>query len=45
MIIVFDLSDKNSFTNIKDNWLLEVKKYCSDDVEIMIIGNKNDLTD
>ena len=44
VIIVFDLTNKESFLNIKD-WLAEAKNGISDDTEILVFGNKADLTD
>ena len=44
VIIVFDLTNKESFLNIKD-WLAEAKNGISDDTEILIFGNKADLAD
>ena len=41
-IIVFDLTDITSFNNIK-KWIDELSFYANDEVEILIVGNKNDL--
>jgi len=44
VVIIFDLTDKESFRNIKI-WLHEVDKYSSDNVNKILIGNKSDLID
>jgi small GTP-binding protein len=43
VIVVFDLTDENSFNNLK-NWFGEVEKHCSDNIPRLLIGNKSDLT-
>lgn len=42
IIIVFDLTDRKSFDNVK-YWLQEVDKYAPLDVKKLLIGNKSDL--
>ena len=42
VLIVFDLTDRESFNNI-DSWLTEVQKYCGNQVNIIIIANKCDV--
>ena len=42
VIIVYDITDKNSFSHIKD-WIDEVGKYTDNDPIKIIIGNKCDL--
>lgn len=44
VIIVFDLTDRKSFDNVK-YWLQEVDKYAQSDVKKILIGNKSDLTE
>ena len=41
-MIVFDLTDKESFNNI-DSWLQEVQKHCGNEVNILILANKADV--
>eukprot|EP01095_Lingulamoeba_sp_RSL-Kostka_P002925 TRINITY_DN1383_c0_g1_i1.p1 TRINITY_DN1383_c0_g1~~TRINITY_DN1383_c0_g1_i1.p1 ORF type:complete len:134 (+),score=43.83 TRINITY_DN1383_c0_g1_i1:404-805(+) len=41
-IVVYDVTNKGSFKNIT-MWLSEIEKHSSEDVEILIIGNKIDL--
>ena len=42
VMIVFDLSDRESFENI-DSWLTEVDKHCGPEVNVMILANKSDI--
>lgn len=42
ILVVFDITNKESFQNIT-NWLQEIEKYKKDDIEIIIIGTKNDM--
>ena len=43
IIIVFDLTSKESFINLYD-WLDEVKKSAPENTSILVFGNKSDLT-
>ena len=44
VMIVFDLTDRNSFDNVK-TWLDNIDKYCNViDVPKILIGNKSDLS-
>jgi len=43
-LVVYDITDKNTFDNI-DKWMLEIKDKTSKDIKLMIIGNKIDLKD
>ena len=42
IIVVYDVSDRESFTNL-NYWLREAKKNSDDDVVVAILGNKSDL--
>lgn len=42
IIMVYDVTDLQSFTNIA-KWREEIDKYAHENVEILLIGNKNDL--
>lgn len=44
IIIVYDITDKSSFENVK-MWLSEIEKYASNEVTKLLVGNKSDLTD
>lgn len=41
IIIVFDVSDKETFDHVKI-WMSEIENYAND-VKVMLIGNKNDI--
>lgn len=42
IIIVYDVTDRESFNNVK-NWIIEIEKYAAEDVQKILIGNKIDL--
>ena len=43
IMVVFDLTDRNSFDNVK-TWLSDIKQYCNvEDVPTILVGNKSDL--
>ncbi|XP_051122995.1 GTP-binding protein YPTM2-like [Andrographis paniculata] len=44
IIIVYDVADNDSFKNVKQ-WLNEIDRYASDNVNKLLVGNKCDLTD
>ncbi len=41
IIVVYDITDKQSFENVK-NWIHEVEKFANESVCMMIVGNKTD---
>lgn len=41
-LVVFDVSNKESFNNIK-KWIYLLKQHAGDNIEIFIVGNKVDL--
>lgn len=44
IILVFDLSDDNSFENILQSWIPHITTYMTEDVpKLLIFGNKKDL--
>ena len=43
IILVFDLTDQNSFNDLKDIWLNDVENYGEKNTLILIVGNKLDL--
>jgi len=42
IIIVYDITDQESFNNVKQ-WLSEIGRYASDNVNKLLVGNKSDL--
>jgi len=43
IIVVYDVTDKESFNNVK-HWMQEIEKYAADGVNKLLIGNKCDLS-
>lgn len=44
ILLVYDVSDENSFANIR-GWMKNIEQHASDDVLKVLIGNKSDLDD
>lgn len=42
--IVYDITDQESFNNVKQ-WLSEIDRYASENVNKLLVGNKSDLND
>ena len=43
-IIVYDITNSKSFENVT-NWILQIKENASENVKIILFGNKSDLED
>merc|ERR1712176_733631 len=43
IIVVYDVTDKESFSNVK-HWMQEIDKYAAENVNKLVIGNKCDLS-
>merc|ERR1719222_1403253 len=43
VIVVYDVTDKESFSNVK-HWMQEIDKYAAENVNKLLIGNKCDLS-
>ncbi|CAO2813182.1 unnamed protein product [Amaranthus hypochondriacus] len=43
IIVVYDITDQESFNNVKQ-WLSEIDRYASNNVNKLLVGNKSDLT-
>ncbi|KAG6483861.1 hypothetical protein ZIOFF_060647 [Zingiber officinale] len=44
IIVVYDVTDQESFNNVKQ-WLNEIDRYASDNVNKLLVGNKCDLAE
>ncbi|CAI9101234.1 OLC1v1038508C1 [Oldenlandia corymbosa var. corymbosa] len=44
IIVVYDVTDRESFNNVKQ-WLNEIDRYASENVNKILVGNKSDLTE
>ena len=42
-ILVYDVTDRFSFDNLRDLWLKDLKEKAPSNLTIAIIGNKSDL--
>ena len=41
--MVYDVTNKKSFEDIDSFWVYQVESYAEKNVELMLIGNKDDL--
>ena len=44
-ILVFDVTDKQSFENLKMTWIKDVEEKAPENIVIAIVGNKSDRVD
>ena len=42
VLLVYDISDKNTFYKIKNYYAQKIKEYCKKDIPILLLGNKTD---
>ena len=45
VIMVFDITDRQSFENLKNEWMPEIESKAPSNIQIAIVGNKSDLTE
>ncbi len=45
VLIVYDVTKKDSLENIEKVWLSEIKNHASEKIKKVLIGNKSDLED
>ena len=45
ILLVYDISNRNSFLKIKDYYCDKIKELCNKDIPIILLGNKTDLED
>lgn len=44
IMIVYDVTNQDSFANIQRQWLPEIQRYASSNVSLVLVGNKSDLS-
>ncbi len=44
IVLVYDITNEESFQNLSD-WLREIRQYADKDVDIIVLGNKCDLSE
>lgn len=44
-VLVFDVTDRESFENVKNYWLKDIEEKAPENIQIAIVGNKSDLTE
>jgi GTPase SAR1 family protein len=44
-ILVYDVTDKESFENLKEIWIKDLLEKAPENIQIAIVGNKADMTD
>lgn len=45
IVLIFDLTNKNSFDDVKDYFIPTIQQHCREDIPVLIIGNKKDMQD
>ena len=44
-ILVYDTTDRDSFDNLKNVWIKDLKEKAPENIQIAIVGNKSDLVE
>ena len=44
-MLVYDVANQKSFDDIDAFWVREVESYADKNVELLLVGNKSDLTE
>ena len=44
-ILVYDITNKNSFASCKDYYIERIKELCKSNIRVLILGNKTDLNE
>ena len=44
-IVVYDVTDRETFSNLTPIWLKDLKEKAPSNIQIAIVGNKSDLTE
>ena len=44
-LLVYDITDRSSFEECKNYYNPKIREKCKENVKIVLVGNKNDLTD
>jgi GTPase SAR1 family protein len=44
-MIVFDITDKQSFDDAINYWYGEIRASCPPETQVLLVGNKHDLLD
>ena len=45
VLLVYDISDKSSFLEVKDYYIQNIKNNCNPNIKVVLLGNKTDLED
>jgi len=45
IVLVYDVTNQKSFDDIDSFWIREVESYAEKNVELLLIGNKSDLSE
>ncbi|KRX10339.1 P-loop containing nucleoside triphosphate hydrolase [Pseudocohnilembus persalinus] len=45
ILVVYDVTDKQSFEDLQDYWIRDIRINCQENVKLILLGNKSDLED